>query len=205
MPMQHWCDSQHPRQPNNTSGYRRPASSRQGGSAVLRRKSRVPRWWWRLSIVATAPLKKMYASLSSCLLGCPQKRTFSLLAKAQCQFSVLLCIVVNFILALVFGFWHHVFFFFFFPLGFGISCVFLFYLSLPLPCLIHSSCGWLAGLPSLYIMLRILGLIRNMSKACGSLDGRGVCGRRDTCICTAKSLCFPSETTTTWLIRYIPI
>lgn len=96
-------------------------------------------------------------------------------------------------------------FFFFFPLGFGISCVFLFYLSLPLPCLIHSRCGWLAGLPSLYIMLRILGLIRNMSKACGSLDGRGVCGRRDTCICTAKSLCFPSETTTTWLIRYIPI
>lgn len=112
MPMQHWCDSQHPRQPNNTSGYRRPASSRRGGSAVLRRKSRVPRWWWRLSIVATAPLKKMYASLSSCLLGCPQKRTFSLLAKAQCQFSVLLCIIVNFILALVFGFWHHIFFFF---------------------------------------------------------------------------------------------
>ena len=95
-------------------------------------------------------------------------------------------------------------FFFSFPLGFGISCVSLFYLSPPLPCLIHSSCGWLAGLPSLCIML-ILGLIRNMSKACGSLDGRGVWGRRDMYICMAKSLCFPSETITTVLMRYIPI
>lgn len=143
MPMQHWCDSQHPRQPNNTSGYRRPASSRQGGSAVLRRKSRVPRWWWRLSIVATAPLKKMYASLSSCLLGCPQKRTFSLLAKAQCQFSVLLCIVVNFILALVFGFWHHVFFFFLPSWFWHLLCFPLLSVSpAPLP---HPLQLWMAG------------------------------------------------------------
>ena len=95
-------------------------------------------------------------------------------------------------------------FFFSFPLGFGISCVSLFYLSPPLPCLIHSSCGWLAGLPSLCIML-ILGLIRNMSKACGSLDGRGVWGRRDPCTCMAESLYYLAETITILLISSTPI
>ena len=150
------------------------------------------------------PFKKIYASLSSCLLGCPQKHTFSLLAKALCSsvfYSASLSIS-SWLLGLVSD---TMYFFFPFPLGFGISSVSLFYLSLLLPCLIHSSCGWLAGLPSLCIMLRILGFLRNMSKACGSLDGRGVWGRRVTYICMAKSLCFPSETITTLLIRYIPI
>ena len=39
----------------------------------------------------------------------------------------------------------------------------------------------------------------------GSLDGRGVWGRMDTCICMAKSLCCSSETITTLLIGYTPI
>ena len=39
----------------------------------------------------------------------------------------------------------------------------------------------------------------------GSLDGRGVWERMDTCICVAESLhCLP-ETITTLLIGYIPI
>jgi len=39
---------------------------------------------------------------------------------------------------------------------------------------------------------------------CGSLDGRGVGGRMDTCVCIAESLhCLP-ETITTLLIRYTP-
>ena len=32
---------------------------------------------------------------------------------------------------------------------------------------------------------------------CGSLDGRGVWGRMNTCICMAESLCCPPETITT--------
>ena len=39
----------------------------------------------------------------------------------------------------------------------------------------------------------------------GSLDGRGVWGRMDTCVCIAESLCCPPEITTTLLISYIPI
>ena len=35
---------------------------------------------------------------------------------------------------------------------------------------------------------------------CGSLDGRGVWGRMDTCICKAESLCCPPEAVTTLLI-----
>ena len=38
----------------------------------------------------------------------------------------------------------------------------------------------------------------------GTLDGRGVWGRMDTCICMAESLCCPPETTTTLLISYTP-
>ena len=38
-----------------------------------------------------------------------------------------------------------------------------------------------------------------------SLDGRGVWGRMDTCICMAKSLCSSPETITTLLIGYTPI
>ena len=41
-------------------------------------------------------------------------------------------------------------------------------------------------------------------KLCGSLDGRGVWGRINTCICMAESLCYPPETITTLLNGYIP-
>ena len=37
---------------------------------------------------------------------------------------------------------------------------------------------------------------------CGGLDGRGVWGRMDTCICMAESLCCPPETITTLFIDY---
>ena len=40
--------------------------------------------------------------------------------------------------------------------------------------------------------------------SCGSLDGRGVCRRMDTCMCMAESLCCSPETITTWLIGYSP-
>ena len=40
---------------------------------------------------------------------------------------------------------------------------------------------------------------------CGSLDGRGVWGRIDTCIFMVESLCHPPETITTLLINYTPI
>ena len=39
----------------------------------------------------------------------------------------------------------------------------------------------------------------------GSLPGKGVWGRMDTCICMAESLCCPPETITKLLISYIPI
>ena len=40
------------------------------------------------------------------------------------------------------------------------------------------------------------------SVLCGSLDGRGVWGRMDACICMTESLCSPHETLTTLLIGY---
>ena len=40
---------------------------------------------------------------------------------------------------------------------------------------------------------------------CGSLDGKGLWGRMDTCICMAESLHYSPETITTLLIVYIPI
>ena len=40
---------------------------------------------------------------------------------------------------------------------------------------------------------------------CGSLDGRGVWGRMDICICMAESLSCSPETITTLLIGYTPI
>ena len=43
------------------------------------------------------------------------------------------------------------------------------------------------------------------SVLCGSLDGRGICGRMDTCIRMAESLCYPSETITALLISYNPV
>ena len=39
----------------------------------------------------------------------------------------------------------------------------------------------------------------------GSLDGRGIWGRMDTCLCVAEFLPCPPETITTLLIGYIPI
>ena len=38
-----------------------------------------------------------------------------------------------------------------------------------------------------------------------SLDGRGVWGRKDTCVCMAESLCCSPEAVTTLLIGYTPI
>jgi len=44
------------------------------------------------------------------------------------------------------------------------------------------------------------------SMICGSsLDGRGVWGRMDTCICMAESLCCLPETIITLLNSYIPM
>ena len=43
------------------------------------------------------------------------------------------------------------------------------------------------------------------SMLCGSLDGRGVCGRMDTCIWMAEFLFCSPETITTLLISYTPI
>ena len=39
---------------------------------------------------------------------------------------------------------------------------------------------------------------------CVSLDGKGVWGRMDTCICTAESLHCSSEAITTLLVDYTP-
>ena len=43
------------------------------------------------------------------------------------------------------------------------------------------------------------------SVSCGSLDGRGVWGRRDPCTCMAESLYYLAETITILLIGYMPI
>ena len=40
---------------------------------------------------------------------------------------------------------------------------------------------------------------------CGSLDGRGVWQRMDTCVCRAESLCCPPETITPLLIGHTPV
>ena len=37
----------------------------------------------------------------------------------------------------------------------------------------------------------------------GGLDGRGVWGRVDTCVCVTESLCSPPETITTLLISFM--
>ena len=45
-----------------------------------------------------------------------------------------------------------------------------------------------------------------MAEFCGSLDGRGVWDRRDTCISMAESChCSPETTTTLFVISYISI
>ena len=43
------------------------------------------------------------------------------------------------------------------------------------------------------------------SMLCGSLDGRGVWGSMDACICMTESPCCLPETITTLLIGYTPI
>ena len=43
------------------------------------------------------------------------------------------------------------------------------------------------------------------SMLCGSLDGRGVWGRMDTCICMAESFSCPLGTITALLSGYTPI
>ena len=43
------------------------------------------------------------------------------------------------------------------------------------------------------------------SKLCGSLDGRGLWGRMDTCICMVESLCCSLEAITALLTGYTPI
>ena len=48
-------------------------------------------------------------------------------------------------------------------------------------------------------------LLEFCSMLCGSLDGRGVWGRMDRCICMAESLCCPPETIIRLLIDYTPI
>ena len=40
---------------------------------------------------------------------------------------------------------------------------------------------------------------------CASLNGRGIWGRMDTCICIVKSLCCSAKTATTLLTGYTPI
>ena len=45
----------------------------------------------------------------------------------------------------------------------------------------------------------------NNSMLHGSLDGRGVWGRMNTCICMAESVCYSPETITALLISYTPI
>ena len=43
------------------------------------------------------------------------------------------------------------------------------------------------------------------STLCGSLDGRAVWERMDTCVCMAESLCCPPETIRILLIGYTPV
>ena len=38
---------------------------------------------------------------------------------------------------------------------------------------------------------------------CGSLDGSGVWGRMDTCICVAESLCYSPEAITTLFVNQL--
>ena len=45
----------------------------------------------------------------------------------------------------------------------------------------------------------------NSAQCCGSLDGRGVWGRMDTCMCMVELLCCAPETITTLLTGYTPI
>ena len=56
-----------------------------------------------------------------------------------------------------------------------------------------------------WIINKDLLLHRELCCVCGRLDGRGVWGRMDTCICMAESLCCSPETITTLFISYTSI
>ena len=43
------------------------------------------------------------------------------------------------------------------------------------------------------------------SSFCGSLDGKGIWGRMDTCICMTEPLCCSSENITTLLVGSTPV
>ena len=43
------------------------------------------------------------------------------------------------------------------------------------------------------------------SVLCGNMDGRGLWGKMDTCVCMAESHCYSPEAITTLLIGYTPI
>ena len=62
---------------------------------------------------------------------------------------------------------------------------------------VHTAIFKMDNLQGLTIQHRELCLM-----LCGSLDGGGVWGRMDTCICMTESLCCPPETITTLLIGY---
>ena len=49
-----------------------------------------------------------------------------------------------------------------------------------------------------------VGRMELCSMLCGSLDGSGVWGRMDTCVCMAQSLCCPPETTML-SVEYTPL
>ena len=51
----------------------------------------------------------------------------------------------------------------------------------------------------------LLYSIWNFAQVPGTLDGRGVWGRMDTCIFMTESLCCPPETTIKLLTGYTPI
>ena len=57
---------------------------------------------------------------------------------------------------------------------------------------------WITNKDQLYSTLYLLNV-------CGSLHGRGVWRRMDTCICMAKFICCPPETITALFIGYTPI
>ena len=71
--------------------------------------------------------------------------------------------------------------------------------------MVNAECGWIL----LYLKWITNGTYcraqRTLLNVMQSLDGKGVWGRRDTCMCTAESLCCPPETITVLLIGYTSI
>ena len=64
---------------------------------------------------------------------------------------------------------------------------------------IKKSWTWLKQLSSLVYCRELCSMLH------GNLDGRGIWGRMDTCICMVESLCCPSKTITILLISYTPV